>query len=97
MVPAIPLLGVASNCYLMGSMQANTWALIAGWLSIGLLFYFSYGIHHSKLRVKEELNKFPEQKLPKFGSPATETQDLLPPEGLHSSNTVVQTYDSTRR
>ena len=95
MVPAIPLLGVASNCYLMGSMQANTWFLIAGWLSIGLLFYFSYGIHHSKLRVKEELNKS-EPKLPKFGSPATETQDLLPPGRLHSSNNGVQTYDSTR-
>jgi len=49
-VPAIPLLGIVSNSYMMGSMPLSTWWVTAGWLFIGVCFYFSYGIHHSELR-----------------------------------------------
>ncbi|CAB9499340.1 affinity cationic amino acid transporter 1 [Seminavis robusta] len=52
--PGVPLLGILCNCYMMGSMQAQTWGLISGWLFIGLLFYFGYGIHNSNLRVKDD-------------------------------------------
>lgn len=49
-VPLVPLLGIVCNSYMMGSMPLSTWSVIVAWLSIGLLFYFSYGIHHSELR-----------------------------------------------
>lgn len=49
-VPAIPLLGIFSNCYMMGSMPSSTWYTIAIWLFAGVCFYFSYGIQHSELR-----------------------------------------------
>ena len=49
-VPAIPLLGIISNSYMMGSMPLSTWYVISIWLSAGVCFYFSYGIHHSELR-----------------------------------------------
>jgi APA family basic amino acid/polyamine antiporter len=49
-VPTVPLLGIACNSYMMGSMASETWLLICVWLVLGLLFYFVYGIHHSELR-----------------------------------------------
>jgi C-terminus of AA_permease len=50
MVPAVPLLGIVCNSYMMGSMSRITWCIIATWLALGVLFYFCYGIHHSELR-----------------------------------------------
>ena len=49
-VPAIPLLGIFSNSYMMGSMSLSTWYVITIWLFLGVCIYFSYGIHHSELR-----------------------------------------------
>lgn len=49
-VPTVPLLGIACNAYMMGSMSLKTWSLIAAWLALGLVFYLGYGIHHSELR-----------------------------------------------
>jgi C-terminus of AA_permease/Amino acid permease len=55
MVPAVPLLGIVCNSYMMGSMSRNTWCIIATWLVLGLLFYFCYGIHHSELRHVDDI------------------------------------------
>ena len=49
-VPAVPLLGIFCNCYMMGSMPLSTWYVITIWLFAGVCFYFGYGIHHSELR-----------------------------------------------
>lgn len=49
-IPAVPLLGIACNSYMMGSLPLETWSAILSWLLVGLLFYFTYGIHHSELR-----------------------------------------------
>mmetsp|Transcript_18913 Transcript_18913/g.41110 ORF Transcript_18913/g.41110 Transcript_18913/m.41110 type:complete len:745 (-) Transcript_18913:97-2331(-) len=49
-VPAVPLLGIFFNCYMMGSMPLSTWSVIAVWLFAGVCFYFCYGIHNSELR-----------------------------------------------
>ena len=49
-VPAIPLLGILCNSYMMGSMPLSTWYVISFWLLVGTCFYFCYGIHHSELR-----------------------------------------------
>lgn len=49
-VPAIPLMGIFANSYMMGSMPLSTWYVIAIWLLVGICFYFGYGMHHSELR-----------------------------------------------
>jgi amino acid transporter len=49
-VPAVPLLGIFCNSYMMGSIPLSTWYITAIWLFVGVCFYFSYGIHHSELR-----------------------------------------------
>ena len=49
MVPLIPLLG-AATCFLqMAALPLDTWLRLIIWMFIGLLIYFTYGIHNSKL------------------------------------------------
>lgn len=45
----IPLLGLVSCLYLLTGMTKINWAWFSGWLLIGLIVYFSYGKHKSKL------------------------------------------------
>jgi len=48
-VPVVPLLGIASCLYLMSALPIDTWARLLVWLLVGLVIYFVYGRHHSKL------------------------------------------------
>jgi basic amino acid/polyamine antiporter, APA family len=48
-VPVVPILGIATCLLLMLSLPAENWYRLIGWLAIGLVIYFSYGIHHSTL------------------------------------------------
>ena len=50
--PLFPVLGMLSCGALMGFLPSITWLRFIIWLIIGLIVYFSYSIHHSKL-VKE--------------------------------------------
>lgn len=43
-------LGVASCGYLMLNLPADTWARLIVWIAIGIVIYFAYGYHRSKLR-----------------------------------------------
>jgi amino acid transporter len=45
----IPLLGLVSCMYLLTGMTKNNWAWFLAWLLIGLVVYFAYGYHKSKL------------------------------------------------
>ncbi len=49
----IPVLGITSCFYLMTHIATKNWVYFFGWLSIGLVFYFSYGIKNSKLNFKK--------------------------------------------
>jgi APA family basic amino acid/polyamine antiporter len=42
-------LGVGSCGYLMANLPADTWARLIVWLAIGVVIYFAYSYHHSKL------------------------------------------------
>ena len=46
-IPAIAILGCVGQ---MSFLPATSWLQLIGWLTMGLLVYFSYGIHRSKLR-----------------------------------------------
>ncbi|HZL88395.1 MAG TPA: amino acid permease [Pirellulaceae bacterium] len=48
-VPVVPILGIASCLLLMLSLPAENWYRLFGWLAIGLVIYFCYGIYHSTL------------------------------------------------
>lgn len=50
----IPVLGLLTNLYLMAQLGSTNWMRFAVWLVIGLLIYFTFGIRHSKLRMKRE-------------------------------------------
>lgn len=50
LVPLVPCLGIAVNTYMLAGLDGFAWIRLVVWLSIGLVIYFSYGIHKSKLR-----------------------------------------------
>ena len=48
-VPVIPVLGILVNGYLMYNLGWINWARLVIWLIIGLVVYFSYSRHHSRV------------------------------------------------
>ena len=50
LVPFVPILAILSCGYLMMELPWQTWERFLIWLAIGLVVYFAYGYHHSKLR-----------------------------------------------
>ncbi|TAH25137.1 MAG: amino acid permease [Cytophagales bacterium] len=46
---SIPVLGIYINLYLMSELGITNWIRFGVWLLIGLIFYFGYSRHHSKL------------------------------------------------
>jgi APA family basic amino acid/polyamine antiporter len=52
-VPFIPVLGILSCFYLMSGLPKDTWIRLLGWMALGLVIYFAYGIRKSKLRRKQ--------------------------------------------
>jgi APA family basic amino acid/polyamine antiporter len=48
-VPAVPVLGIVFNGYMMYKLGWINWARLFVWLIIGLVIYFSYSRHHSKV------------------------------------------------
>ncbi|HUC79272.1 MAG TPA: amino acid permease, partial [Flavisolibacter sp.] len=49
----IPVMGVLFCLYLMVEIPANSWLVFFGWMGLGLLIYFLYGYHNSKLKTKD--------------------------------------------
>ncbi len=48
--PLLPILGMLSCGALMAFLPAHTWQRFGIWLLLGVVFYFSYSLHHSKLK-----------------------------------------------
>jgi len=44
------LIGAGLAIFLMKYLERATWIRFGGWLLIGLIVYFAYGMRHSKLR-----------------------------------------------
>lgn len=51
--PVTPILGFAACAYMMFSLDAVTWQVFGGWMAVGLVFYFLYGIRRSRLATAE--------------------------------------------
>ncbi|HEX7486518.1 MAG TPA: amino acid permease [Vicinamibacterales bacterium] len=46
----VTLLGASACLFIMKGLPKSAWERFGGWLAIGLLLYFCYGVRHSKLR-----------------------------------------------
>ncbi|MFD3517568.1 amino acid permease [Streptomyces sp. NPDC058657] len=47
--PLFPILGFAFCVYNMFGLGTETWIVFGIWMAVGLVFYFGYGIRHSRL------------------------------------------------
>src|SRR5271155_3496798 len=50
LVPFVPVLGILFNGYMMYKLGWINWARLIVWLVIGLVIYFPYSRHHSRVR-----------------------------------------------
>ena len=50
MVPLVPILGIIVSFGLMASLPFDTWLRLIVWLIIGMVIYFTYGRHHSRVQ-----------------------------------------------
>jgi APA family basic amino acid/polyamine antiporter len=49
-VPLVPILGIVISFALMASLPIDTWWRLIIWLAIGMVIYFGYGRHHSRVQ-----------------------------------------------
>jgi APA family basic amino acid/polyamine antiporter len=54
-VPVVPILGIVFNVYMMWELSALNWARLFGWLAVGLIVYFTYSRHHSRVQASGKL------------------------------------------
>ena len=47
LVPAVPILGIGFNLFLMYGLGASNWIRLFGWMAVGLIVYFTYSRKHS--------------------------------------------------
>jgi APA family basic amino acid/polyamine antiporter len=52
-VPFVPIMGVLCNGYMMYKLGWVNWARLFIWLAIGLVVYFTYSRHHSRVQAME--------------------------------------------
>jgi basic amino acid/polyamine antiporter, APA family len=50
-IPLTPILGIAISLIMMFSLGWRTWARLFIWLAIGLVIYFTYGRHNSRVQI----------------------------------------------
>jgi basic amino acid/polyamine antiporter, APA family len=53
LVPVVPILSVLICLYLMVSLPIGTWGRFVGWMVLGLVIYFVYGMRKSRLARQE--------------------------------------------
>ena len=53
LVPLVPFLGVIFNGYMMYKLGWVNWARLIIWLIIGLVVYFGYSRHHSRVQAMQ--------------------------------------------
>lgn len=54
-VPVVPILGVIANGFMMYKLGWVNWARLFIWLAIGLVVYFMYSRHHSRVQAMEQM------------------------------------------
>ncbi len=59
MVPAVPIIGIAISILLMLALPGDTWLRLVIWLALGMIIYFTYGRHHSRVQLDAQAAKGP--------------------------------------
>ena len=54
-VPFTPIMGILVSFALMASLPLSTWIRLVAWLILGMIIYFTYGRHHSKVQRGESV------------------------------------------
>ncbi len=49
-VPFTPIMGMLTALLMMVFLPRDTWIRLIVWLIIGMVIYFTYGRHHSKVQ-----------------------------------------------
>ena len=49
-VPFTPIMGIIVSFAMMAALPLDTWIRLIVWLIIGLVIYYTYGRHHSKVQ-----------------------------------------------
>ena len=52
--PVVPILSALACLYLMANLTVETWLRFLAWMVLGLVFYFSYGYRHSRMRAEAQ-------------------------------------------
>jgi APA family basic amino acid/polyamine antiporter len=63
-VPVVPILGILFNGYMMYKLGWVNWARLIVWLIIGLVIYFMYSRHHSRVQKNALLPEPPPPRKP---------------------------------
>lgn len=50
LMPFVPAAGIAVNMLMLAAMTWQAWVRLFGWMALGYLIYFGWGIRNSKLR-----------------------------------------------
>ncbi|MFD9724669.1 amino acid permease [Streptomyces sp. NPDC059072] len=53
--PVTPILGAVACAYMMFELDSATWMVFGGWMAVGLVVYFLYGIRRSRLATEAEV------------------------------------------
>src|SRR5437764_3092925 len=53
LVPFVPIMGGLISLLMMAGLPGDTWLRLIIWLIIGMVIYFSYGRHHSRVQLAE--------------------------------------------
>jgi len=48
-VPFVPIMGILVSGLMMISLPLATWIRLVVWLAIGMMIYFGYSRHHSRV------------------------------------------------
>ncbi len=58
-VPFVPIMGILVAGLMMVSLPLDTWLRLIIWLAIGMVIYFGYGRHHSRVQAAVSARKTP--------------------------------------
>ena len=50
LLPVVAVLGIVTCAAMIYGLGWTNWLRLAGWLAVGMVIYFTYGVNHSKLR-----------------------------------------------
>jgi APA family basic amino acid/polyamine antiporter len=51
-VPVLPIVGMGFSAWLISGLPGETYTGFGAWMLVGVVFYFAYGLRHSRLAAR---------------------------------------------